>query len=543
MFLSGDVIYSKYLSGIARNTLYNKEGPIMPDVTPETHRIMENLLREYQEAAPSPCKLFLLSELSEKQLHTLLGHFEPPVFFDTVLGFLSTSLLADGKNGILFLTKGCYLFRRFSDPYYIEYGDLCRCTTSDSEVVLTLSRQKTAEFGGLRAEGAAYLQKLLLALKDCRPVGEHSVPGISGPVEDESFPFRRAHKAMLSLLSKDVYDRCSSVIDKASKDSLYILCQSLSTDYTSRRLYLAPRSRHSAPVQVSMILQLSKTLGHTLSPSIARSILHSYAMQLNRQGVTVLLLKPTPIQIGPCRYEDAVLPYVRIVGNTDLHLTAVLGWMFVYNYAVHHQRFFRKGNRVFLEKIRALTSVEEPIFAQEMGRLSGGECGKEAKKLWQFFWSISVGYALGWQMDVTELPVHYAHLLKRELKPYEDRIQPASQAMRYYKKFCAMEFSSTDPDFEKLTDFVELFLGFYNAARAAKTVEPVRHFDFDLVLEDPKDFLGSLYADEQSPLREETSSFQNPSKEDRNYHQKLLIHAWTSLLYSYAVAREKGEES
>ena len=154
-----------------------------------------------------------------------------------------------------------------------------------------------------------------------------------------------------------------------------------------------------------------------------------------------------------------------------------------------------------------------------------------------------MGYALGWQMDVTELPVHYAHLLKRELKPYEDRIQPASQAMRYYKKFCAMEFSSTDPDFEKLTDFVELFLGFYNAARAAKTVEPVRHFDFDLVLEDPKDFLGSLYADEQSPLREETSSFQNPSKEDRNYHQKLLIHAWTSLLYSYAVAREKGEES
>ena len=203
-----------------------------------------------------------------------------------------------------------------------------------------------------------------------------------------------------------------------------------------------------------MILQLSKTLGHTLSPSIARSILHSYAMQLNRHGVTVLLLKPTPIQIGPCRYEDAVLPYVRIVGNTDFHLTAVLGWMFVYNYVMHIQRFSRKGNQVFLEKLRALTSVEEPIFAQEMGRLSGGECGKEAKKLWQFFWSISVGYALGWQMDVTELPVHYAHLLKSELKPYEDRIQPDSQAMRYYKKFCTMEFSSADPDFEKLTDFV-----------------------------------------------------------------------------------------
>ena len=543
MFLSGDVVYSKHLSGIARTTLCNKEGPIMPDVIPEAHRIMENLLREYQEAAPSPCKLFLLSELSEKQLHTLLGHFEPPVFFDTILGFLSTSLLTDGKNGILFLTKGCYLFRRFSDPYYVEYGDLCRCTASDSEVVLTLNHQKTAEFGGLRAEGAAYLQKLLVALKDCRPVGEHSVPGISGPVEDESFPFRRAHKAMLSLLSKDVYDQCSSVIDKASKDSLYILCQSLSTDYTSRRLYLAPRSRHSAPIQVSMILQLSKTLGHTLSPSIARSILHSYAMQLNRHGVTVLLLKPTPIQIGPCRYEDAVLPYVRIVGNTDFHLTAVLGWMFVYNYAMHIQRFSRKGNQVFLEKLRALTSVEEPIFAQEMGRLSGGECGKEAKKLWQFFWSISVGYALGWQMDVTELPVHYAHLLKSELKPYEDRIQPDSQAMRYYKKFCTMEFSSADPDFEKLTDFVELFLGFYNATRAAKTAEPVRHFGFDLALEDPRDFLGSLYADGQSPLREETSSFQNPSKEDQNYHQKLLIHAWTSLLYSYAVAREKGEES
>ncbi|MDY2682156.1 MAG: hypothetical protein SOV54_05405 [Faecalibacterium prausnitzii] len=283
-----------------------------------------------------------------------------------------------------------------------------------------------------------------------------------------------------------------------------------------------------------MILQLSKTLGHTLSPSIARSILYNYAAQLSRQGVTVLLLKPTPIQIGPCRYEDAMLPYV---------LTAILGWMFVYNYAVHYQRFSRKGNQVFLEKLRALTSVEEPIFAQEMGRLSGGECGKEAKKLWQFFWSISVGYALGWQMDVTELPVHYAHLLKSELKPYEDRIQPDSQAMRYYKKFCTMEFSSADPDFEKLTDFVELFLGFYNATRAAKTAEPVRHFGFDLALEDPKDFLGSLYADGQSPLREETSSFQNPSKEDQNYHQKLLIHAWTSLLYSYAVAREKGEES
>ena len=543
MFLSGDVIYSKYLSGIARNTLYNKEGPIMPDVTPETHRIMENLLREYQEAAPSPCKLFLLSELSEKQLHTLLGHFEPPVFFDTILGFLSTSLLADGKNGILFLTKGCYLFRRFSDPYYVEYGDLCRCTTSDSEVVLTLSRQKTAEFGGLRAEGAAYLQKLLLALKDCRPTGDHSGPGISGPVEDESFPFRRAHKAMLSLLSKDVYDQCSSVIDKASKDSLYILCQSLSTDYTSRRLYLAPRSRHSAPVQVSMILQLSKTLGHTLSPSIARSILHSYAMQLNRQGVTVLLLKATPIQIGPCRYEDAVLPYVRIVGNTDLHLTAVLGWMFVYNYAVHHQRFFRKGNRVFLEKIRALTFVEEPFFAQEMERLSGGECGRDLQKIRQLFWRITVGYAVGWQMDATELPVYYARLLKSELKPYEDRIQPDSQAMRYYKKFCAMKFSSADPDFEKLTDFVELFLGFYNATRAGGTAEPVRHFGFDLALEDPKDFLESLYADGQSQPREETSSFKNPSEEDRSFHQKMLVHAWTSLLYNYAVAREKGEES
>lgn len=540
MFLSGDVVYSKHLSGIARNTLYNKEGPIMPNVIPEVHRAMKRVLKKYQEAAPSPCKLFLLSELSEKQLHSLLGHFEPPVFFDAILGFLSTSLLADGKTGILFLTKGCYLFRRFSDPYYVEYGDLSRCTASDSEVVLTLNRQKTAEFGGLRAEGAAYLQKLLVALKDCRPVGEHSVPGISGPVEDESFPFRRALKAMLSLLSKDVYDQCSSVIDKASKDSLYILCQSLSTDYTSRRLYLAPRSRHSAPVQVSMILQLSKTLGLTVSPSIARSILYSYVTQLIRQGVTVLQWTPITIQTGLCRYEDAVLPYI---GNTDFLLTAVLGWMFVYNYAMHIQRFSRKGNQVFLEKLRALTSVEEPIFAQEMGRLSGGECGKEAKKLWQFFWSISVGYALGWQMDVTELPVHYAHLLKSELKPYEDRIQPDSQAMRYYKKFCTMEFSSADPDFEKLTDFVELFLGFYNATRAAKTAEPVRHFGFDLALEDPKDFLGSLYADGQSPLREETSSFQNPSKEDQNYHQKLLIHAWTSLLYSYAVAREKGEES
>ena len=209
MFLSGDVVYSKHLSGTARTTLYNKEGPIMPKVIPEVHRAMECVLKKYQEAAPSPCKLFLLSELSEKQLHSLLGHFEPPVFFDTILGFLSTSLLADGKNGVLFLTKGCYLFRRFSDPYYVEYGDLCRCTASDSEVVLTLSRQKTAEFGGLRAEGAAYLQKLLVALKDCRPVGDHSVPGISGPVEDESFPFRRALKAMLSLFSKDVYDRCS----------------------------------------------------------------------------------------------------------------------------------------------------------------------------------------------------------------------------------------------------------------------------------------------------------------------------------------------
>lgn len=533
MFLSGDVVYSKHLSGIARTTLYNKEGPIMPDVIPEVHRVMESLLREYQEAAPSPCKLFLLSELSEKQLHSLLGHFEPPVFFDAILGFLSTSFLADGKNGVLFLTKGCYLFRRFSDPYYVEYGDLCRCTASDSEVVLTLSRQKTAEVGGLRAEGAAYLQKLLLDLKDCRPVGDHSVPGISGPVEDESFPFRRAHKAMLSLLSKDVYDRCSSVIDKASKDSLYILCQSLSTDYSSRRLYLAPRSRHSAPVQVSMILQLSKTLGHTLSPSIARSILYSYAAQLSRQGVTVLLLKPTPIQIGPCRYENAMLPY---------HLTAILGWMFVYNYAVHHQRFFRKGNRVFLEKIRALTFVEEPVFAQEMERLSGGECGRDLQKIQQIFWRISLGYAVGWQMDVTELPVHYARLLKSELKPYEDRIQPDSQAMRYYKKFCTMEFSSADPDFEKLTDFVELFLGFYNATRAAGTAEPVRHFGFDLALEDPKDFLESLYADGQSPPREETSSFKSPSKVDRNFHQKMLVHAWTSLLYNYAVAREKGEE-
>ena len=291
-----------------------------------------------------------------------------------------------------------------------------------------------------------------------------------------------------------------------------------------------------------MILRLSKTLGLTLDPSIARSILHSYAAQLSRQGVTVLLLKPTPIQTGPCRHEDAVLPYVRIIGNTDFHLTTILGWMFVYNYAVHHQRFFRKGNRVFLEKLRALTFAEESFFAQEMEQLSGGECEKDLQKIQQLFWRISVGYALGQQMDITELPVHYAHLLKDELKPSEDRIQPNSQAMRYYKKFCAMEFSAADPDFEKLTDFVELFLGFYNATRATGTAEPVRHFAFDLALEDPKDFLGSLYSDEQSPLREETSSFQNPSKEDRNYHQKLLIHAWTSLLYNYAVAREKGEE-
>ena len=98
MFLSGDVVYSKHLSGIARITLYNKEGPIMPDVILEVPRAMERVLKKYQEAAPSPCKLFLLSELSEKQLHSLLN------------------------------------------------------------------------------------------LKDCRPVGDHSVPGISGPVEDESFP-------------------------------------------------------------------------------------------------------------------------------------------------------------------------------------------------------------------------------------------------------------------------------------------------------------------------------------------------------------------
>ena len=257
---------------------------------------MAEVLKSYQEKCPPHHKLYLASQLSDKQLHNILEGLTPPVLYDDILGFLSSSFLSNGRTEVLFMEHGCYISRKSDVPYYIEYADIHACKISNGFLTVTLITLKTIEFPRITSAFAEFLQDILLSLAKFFPNENWYVVRQSkfisrkvkikvtrsGSVQDGAFPCRRAQLIANHLLSGDIYSKCCKIIASSVQTTekvLSALTVSTTAEPTADLVHTILRKTTSQKISVQalMFVELGKFLGITLDRAAAKSILKIYA--------------------------------------------------------------------------------------------------------------------------------------------------------------------------------------------------------------------------------------------------------------------------
>lgn len=508
---------------------------------------MAEVLKSYQEKCPPHHKLYLASQLSDKQLHNILEGLTPPVLYDDILGFLDSSFLLNGKNGVLFTEHGCYISRKSDVPYYIEYADIHACKISNGVLTVTLITLKTIEFPRITSAFAKFLQDILLSLAEFFPNENwYVVRQIkllsrkvkikvtrSDSVQDGTFPCRRAQLIINHLLPDNIYSKCCKIISSSvqttekvlSAKVLSALTVSTTAEPTANLVHASPRKIPSQKVSVQalMFVELGKIFGITLDNPTAKSILKIYADFLSRSGITIIFKE----SIG------------LIDASTNIPLTKAVGWLFVYNYAIHIKKYLHNNLLLFQHYPNRLSSTECNHFISDIVSIPNYKIN--INNVNQFFWSTLASYSLAFQIDITSISSRYADLLKQLLDSSKQIIDINSQAGRYYTKFQSMDFSRENVSFEQLADFVELFLGFYNLIQQNDKSAPIQQFSFDIDFEKPDIFFRNLYDTKEKRVGNTVFKFQTPYVPGMHLQERYMVHVITSLLYHYATDRERNE--
>ena len=508
---------------------------------------MAEVLKSYQEKCPPHHKLYLASQLSDKQLHNILEGLTPPVLYDDILGFLSSSFLSNGRTEVLFMEHGCYISRKSDVPYYIEYADIHACKISNGFLTVTLITLKTIEFSRITSAFAEFLQDILFSLAKFFPNENWYVVRQSklisrkvkikvtrsGSVQDGAFPCRRAQLIANHLLSGDIYSKCCKIIASSvqttekvlSAKVLSALTVSTTAEPTADLVHTILRKTTSQKISVQalMFVELGKVLGITLDRAAAKSILKIYADFLSRSGMTAIFKE----NIG------------LINASTSVPLTKAVGWLFVYNYAIHIKKYLRNNLLLFQHYPNRLSPAECNRFISDIVSIPNYKVS--INNVNQFFWSTLASYSLALQIDITSISSRYADLLKQLLDSSKQIIDMNSQAGRYYTKFQSMDFSRENVSFEQLADFVELFLGFYNLIQQNDKSAPIQQFSFDIDFEKPDIFFRNLYDTKEKRVGNTVLKFQTPYVLGMHLQERYMVHVITSLLYHYAADRERNE--
>ena len=72
----------------------------------------------------SDLQVLMPSEMSGKQWQNISAKLGNSVAFDTVIGFIDTTLFSSGKNGYLFTDDAVYFQDLFGDPEVIQYDEI-----------------------------------------------------------------------------------------------------------------------------------------------------------------------------------------------------------------------------------------------------------------------------------------------------------------------------------------------------------------------------------------------------------------------------------
>ena len=465
---------------------------------------MTELLKSYQGQCPSSVyKLYLISDLSEKKIKNIFKGLKLPIVYDDILAFFDTSVLLNCKSGILYMENGCYISRILSCTYYVEYSEIQSIKVADDALKISLQtgdEVQTVSFSGgnLIPE---YLRQLFIYIISIRKEQicwkTTNAAKKSGPVKD-----------IKELISKKEYSTCNKIIHTASMACAVVGAVPLINCADTFII---------TPVQVAMLLALGNVFNVNLTESMARSFIFSCGGAIAGRSIS--------------RYTIGLIPGVGSVVNllTGASLTEAIGWKFVNDYAVNKNVCIKaslsQAIQAFQDRIDALSEKEYQRFAKDMEFISNQKLGQDKSKVNDIFFDIMARYSFAYRIEITDIVNDYVNCLRAILKSSEIIIDMSSRAGRYYGKFKSMEFNCEDIDFERLTDFTELFLVFYHSAQGKNQSDKIQSFSFDIEDENPAVFFSKLYGGQK----------QNDKKQ---LQKKYMIHALTSLIYGYAVDRE-----
>ena len=399
------------------------------------------------------------------------------------------------------MENGCYISRILNSTYYVEYSEIQSFKVADDALKIALQTGDEVQTDSFSNPIPEYLRQLLASIISIQKEQPHwkttNAEKKSGPVKD-----------IKELITKKEYNTCNKIIHTAA-----IACAGVG----AVPLINCADTFIITPVQVSMLLALGNVFNVEITESMARAFIFSCGGAIAGRSLS--------------RYTIGLIPGIGNVVNlvTGASLTEAIGWKFVNDYAVNKSVYIKanlsQAVQAFQERINALSEKEYQRFSKDMEFISNQKVGQDKSKVDDIFFDIMARYSFEYRIEITDIVNEYVNCLKAVLKSLEIIIDMNSSAGRYYEKFKGMEFNHENVDFERLTDFTELFLGFYHAAQGKNQSDKIQFFSFDIEAENPTEFFSKLYSGQK----------QNDKKQ---LQKKYMIHALTSLIYGYAVDRE-----
>ena len=456
---------------------------------------------EILKTYPKNChhlKIHLKTDMTDKMMKNVFKGMKLPVLYDEIVGFWDGSVPSNCKKGILFTENGCYISRTLKHTYYTKYTDIKSCESKGYYSIISINNGDVIEILAYYDDIANTLRDIFISLKNYSNMVKVDSENNSGSV-----------KNIKDFITKNEYDLCKKIIHSAS-----IACGGVGA---TPHIPLSD-TIVMTPIQIGMLINLGEVFSVKLTDAMAKSVLYSCIGAIVGRNIS-------SIAIG----------WIPFLGNavnaaTGFSLTEAIGWKFVHDYATNKNAIFKtnlsEAVQVFQDKMNALSQKEFLRFVKDLNFICGQNIEADRNKVNDVFFDIVAQYTFESKTDISNVIPEYTNNLKDILKKSEHAIQANTRAEKYYNRFKHMEFPKETLDFEKVADFVEQFLGFYNMLYGVEHSKPISNFQFNIENENPTKFFNELKNDKK--------------KNNKELQKKYMICALTSLFYSYAADREGG---
>lgn len=465
----------------------------------------------------------IYSDITDKMINNAFRGLKLPLIYDDILVIFDTSLVSNCRSGLVFIENGFFASRVLDTTYFVNYKDVSKCEILKNNLVIHIANGDLLNVC-YNIEQAVYLKRVL------ETIINSSETLLLSDEERKTGPLREIKE----LISKKDLKKCQMCIHGAAA-----ACGTIGV------LPYIP-FRDTIPIttiQAGMLIGLSQIFNEEITKATAQSLLMSFTSSMLGRNIVA-------VTVG-------LVPGVGNAVNlaTAASLTESIGWTFVRMFSQDKEFYTREkfyaAVKYFQNAIDNISDENFSRFSDDIDFIFGKKTNGDRDIVTNAFFNVIAQYTFHYKVDTKEIFSVYAKNLKKILSRMEKGIVEGSQAQKYYLKFQNMNFETGEIDYEKLTEFVELFLGLYNLLKQHYSENGITKFQFDIQKENPDMFFQDLYIKQDRAREESTKFFKENGKinsgldknareknSEKQLYKKWAIQAITSFAYCCAADRE-----